>query len=144
MNLRRLILGSRAGWAALAAPAVRLVASGIFLVFGMEKFTDHASELHSFRTYGLPAPDVFVYVIGVVEIGGGLLLLLGLATKPAALMMVGDMVGAIATAGVKEGGGINLGLAPALLVAMLFLLWSGPGRPALDRLLLRASLPRSP
>jgi len=143
-RLRRLLLGSRTGWPSTAAPVVRLVAGGIFLVFGMEKFTDHVSELRSFRTYGLPAPDAFVYSIGVVEIAGGVLLLLGLATRPAALMLAGDMIGAIATAGVVEGGGINLGLAPALLAAMLFLMWAGSGRVALDRPLARASLSRAP
>jgi len=42
------------------------------------------------------------------------------------------MVGAIAAAGPVEGGAINLGLAPALLLAMLFLVWTGAGRFALD------------
>jgi len=41
-------------------------------------------------------------------------------------------VGAIATAGRVEGGSFNLGVAPALLLAMLFLVWAGPGRLALD------------
>jgi putative oxidoreductase len=75
----------------------------------------------------------------VVEIVGGLLLLLGLATRPAALMLAGDMVGAIVTAGRVEGGAINLGLAPALLLGMLVLLWIGPGRWALDGRLARSS-----
>jgi hypothetical protein len=47
------------------------------------------------------------------------------------------MVGAIATAGVQEGGWFHLGVAPALLVVMLLLVWLGPGRPALSRRLAR-------
>ncbi len=47
------------------------------------------------------------------------------------------LIGAIATAGRVEGGAFNLGLAPALLVVMLLLLWVGSGRPALDLLLAR-------
>jgi len=51
----------------------------VFVVFGVGKFTNHASELASFHQYGLPAPDAFVYVIGVVELVGGVLLILGVA-----------------------------------------------------------------
>jgi putative oxidoreductase len=135
-----LVLTTRGGpRAALAALAIRVAAGAIFLVFGIYKFTDHAHERASFDEYGLPSPGLFAYAIGLVEIVGGLLLLLGLATRPAALMLAGDMVGAIATAGRVEGGAINLGLAPALLVGMLVLLWIGPGRWALDGRLARSS-----
>jgi putative oxidoreductase len=110
------------------------VTSGaIFLVFGVYKFTDHGRETDSFETYGLPDPSLFAYAIGVLEVAGGLLLLVGFLTRPAAALLAGDMVGAIATAGRVEGGAINLGLAPALLVAMLFLMWFGAGRWSLDR-----------
>ena len=71
--------------------------------------------------------------IGVIEVIGGLLLLLGLATRPTALVMAGDMVGAIALSGIKEAETIGYTLAPALLVVMLLLLWAGPGRFALGR-----------
>jgi len=56
------------------------------------------------------------------------------------LLLAGDMIGAIATAGRVEGGSFHLGVAPTLLVAMLFLLWAGPGLLAFDnRLLARVS-----
>jgi uncharacterized membrane protein YphA (DoxX/SURF4 family) len=116
----------------LAALVVRLVGAAVFISFGVGKFASHASELASFRTYGLPAPDAFVYLIGVIEILGGLLLLCGLATRPAALVFAGNMVGAIVVSGIAQGEMISLTLAPAMLGAMLFLLWSGPGRWALD------------
>ena len=45
---------------------------------------------------------------------------------------IGSM-GAIATAGRVDGGTFHLGVAPAMLVAMLFLVWAGSGRLALDR-----------
>lgn len=140
MRLRELahaVLNSRPGIPALGALAARLCAGGIFLGFGMGKFTRHSAEAHSFDRYGLPFPDTFTYLIGVVEVGGGLLLIAGLLVRPAALMLAGNMVGAISTAGVKEGGAVNLGLAPVLLVTMLFLLWAGPGRLALDCVLAR-------
>lgn len=112
---------------------VRFVAGLIFVVFGLGKFVAHATEASSFATYGLPYPGAFVYAIGVIELLFGMLLLVGLRTRVAAVVLAGNMVGAIATAGRVEGGVINLGLAPALLVAMLFLLRAGPGRFALER-----------
>jgi putative oxidoreductase len=123
---------------ALTALVARVVGGGVFVVFGLAKFVNHASEVDSFRDYGLPAPGAFVVVIGVVEIVGGLLLILGLATRPAALVLAGDMVGAIIVSGIALGEPISLTLAPAELVLCLFLLWKGPGAYALDTRLSRS------
>ena len=117
---------------ALAALVARVVGGGVFVAFGLGKFVNHASEVDSFRDYGLPAPAAFVVVIGVFEIVGGLLLILGLATRPAALVLAADMVGAIVVSGLALGEPISLTLAPAELVLCLFLLWKGPGAYALD------------
>ena len=70
---------------------------------------------------------------GALELVGGLLLVVGLLTRPAALLLAVNMVGAIATAGRVDGGTFHLGVAPTMLVAMLFLVWAGCGRLALDR-----------
>ncbi|MEO7117357.1 MAG: DoxX family membrane protein [Candidatus Limnocylindrales bacterium] len=132
-----LVAGPREGRAATAAFCVRLAGGFVFVVFGVAKFTSHASEVASFREYGLPSPEVFVAAIGVLEIVGGLLLIAGLATRLAALALAGDMVGAIITSGIGEGELISLTLAPAELLGMLFLLRAGPGRAALDHRLAR-------
>ena len=134
--VERLLSNRLTGGGLTAAALVRIGAGIVFLVFGGAKFAHHQMEVDSFDDYGLPSPDAFVYVIGVVEVVGGLLLVLGLLTRLSALMMAGDMVGAIVAAGFTEGGVINLGLAPALLIAMLFLMWAGPGRWSLDERLL--------
>src|SRR6476660_4425525 len=88
---------------ALAALAARVVGGGVFVVFGLGKFVNHASEVDSFRDYGLPAPAAFV-----------------------------DMIGAIVVSGLALGEPISLTLAPAELVLCLFLFWKGPGAYALD------------
>ena len=103
---------------------VRWSAAIVFVVFGAGKFVNHASELASFRHYALPAPEVFVYVIGMLELVGGLLLGSGRLVKLAALALAGDMVGAIVVSGIGRGEAISLTLAPALLVAMVFLIWT--------------------
>jgi uncharacterized membrane protein YphA (DoxX/SURF4 family) len=107
--------------------ALRLAAGGVFVVFGAGKFLDHASELASFQSYSLPAPEVFVVVIGVIELVGGMLLMAGILTRPVALVLAGDMVGAILVSGLARGEIISLTLAPALLVAMAVLLRMEPG-----------------
>jgi len=110
---------------------LRVVSGGVFVAFGVGKFVNHASELASFKTYGLPTPEVFVLAIGVIEVIGGLLLIAGLLTRPAAAVLAGDMVGAIIVSGIVRGEIISLTLAPAELVAMLVLLWTGPGATSL-------------
>jgi putative oxidoreductase len=100
----------------------RIAAGIVFVVFGVAKFTRHGTEVDSFRTYGLPEPDAFVYAIGVLEIAGGLMLIAGVLVWGAALALAGDMAGAIVVSGIREGELISLTLAPALLVVMLVLL----------------------
>jgi putative oxidoreductase len=126
---------------------LRLASGGVFVAFGLGKFVNHASELASFKTYGLPAPELFVLAIGVIEVIGGVLLIAGVYTSLAALVLAGDMVGAIIVSGIAKGEIVSLTLAPAELAAMLILLWAGPGayrlgcgrllslnvRPCLDR-----------
>ena len=128
-----LTAGPAEGPRASASLWVRLSAGVVFVVFGAGKFTGHTSEVDSFSTYGLPSPDAFVYAIGAIEIVGGALLIAGLGTRLAALVLARDMVGAISVSGVGEGEAISLTLAPALLAGMVFLLWAGPGARALDR-----------
>jgi len=113
--------------------AARIAAGLVFVVFGVAKFTSHEHEVASFRQYGLPEPDTTVYLIGVLEVGGGLLLLVGLLTRLVALALAGNMAVAIVVSGIKEGEVVpSLTLAPALLLIMLALLRFGPGVPSLD------------
>jgi putative oxidoreductase len=112
---------------------LRVAAGVVFVAFGQAKFTAHEDELASFENYGLPSPEAWTYAIGALEIAGGLLLILGLLTRIAALALAGDMVGAIVVSGIKEGEIVSLTLAPALLAVMVLLMLEGPGRFALRR-----------
>ncbi|MGA2928086.1 MAG: DoxX family protein, partial [Solirubrobacteraceae bacterium] len=123
--------------------ALRVLAGGVFVAFGVGKFVNHASELASFKTHGLPLPGVFVIVIGVIELAGGALLIAGLLVRPAALVLAGDMVGAIVVSGIAKGEVISLTLAPVELIAMAVLLWTGPGRCALAGRRAASRRPRS-
>ena len=123
------------GAGAWATTVVRVVTGVLFVLFSLGKFVDHAQESADFDHYGIPAPEVATYLVGALELLGGLLLIVGLCTRPAAALLAANLVGAIATAGRVDGGTFHLGVAPAMLVAMLFLVWAGSGRLALDRAL---------
>lgn len=120
------------GWAAWVPTVVRVVAGGFFVMVSMGKFFDYSKEVDDFRTYEVPWAEVAVPFVGVIELVGGILLIIGLFVRPVAFVLALNMVGALATAGRVEGGSFHLVYAPALLVLMLFLCWSGPGRCSLD------------
>jgi uncharacterized membrane protein YphA (DoxX/SURF4 family) len=110
---------------------VRLLAGLAFAISGTPKFFAHGWEAGHFRTYGLPLPDAFVYLIGTIEILGGLALIANVAVRPVALLLAAVMIGAIVTSGIGQGEWIpSLTVAPVLLVASVYLVWvdSGAGR----------------
>jgi putative oxidoreductase len=125
------------GVAAFAVALIRTVAGFLFVTISTGKFADHAAEAVDFEHYGVPAPDVAVYAVGTIELLCGLLLVLGLLTRPAAGLLALTLIGAISTAGRVDGGSFHLGVAPTLLAVMALLLWVGSGRPALDAILER-------
>jgi putative oxidoreductase len=132
----RLVLAPRVsgpfGWAMAAA---RVAAGVVFVSFSFGKFVNHQEEAAAFDRYGIPFPDQVTYLVGTLEVVGGLLLVFGLGTRLAALALAGNVVGAIATAGRLDGGPVNLGLAPVLLAVMLVLVWTGAGRWSVDGVL---------
>jgi putative oxidoreductase len=117
------------------AQPVHLVAGFIFILGGIAKFAANGLEVRAFASFGLPFPHVFVVLIGVIEIAGGVLLMMGVFTRPTALVLAAVMVGAIAFSGIGHGDVVpSLTLAPLLLAATLFLLWVEDDPPAAGRL----------
>src|SRR5262245_58011674 len=69
---------------------VRVALGLIFLIHGYPKLTRSATAMQSmFVQHGLPAQ--LVYVAGVLETFGGVLLILGLFARPAALLLAIEM-----------------------------------------------------
>jgi putative oxidoreductase len=116
---------------------VALAAGLIFVSFGVGHFARHMAEVTDFRRYQVPFPSLAVWAVGILELSAGVALALGLFVRPAGAVLAADMVGVLATAGRVEGGWLNLGLAPVLLAAMVFLVWAGPGRLSVDAALQR-------
>ena len=108
------------------ATAVALVTGLIFIFAGLVKFVFHGWELHAFRAFGLPWPSALEILAGLLETGGGVLLMLRLAIVPTAALLAVTMVVAIGASGIGHGDVIpSLTLAPALLVTCAYLLARG-------------------
>ena len=81
-----------------SALLIRLVVGAVFLSEGIQKFLfPTALGVGRFVKIGIPAPDVMAPFVGVVEIVCGTLLLLGFATRLAAIPLIIDMIVAIAS-----------------------------------------------
>lgn len=120
------------GRARAVTTAIRYVTGAMFILSVVPKITAHQNEIHEFGRFGLPESSALVYAVSGLELIGGLLLIMGLMTRLAAVGLAVNMLGAILTAGINVGGPIHLGLAPALLIACGYIGWAGPGALAID------------
>lgn len=126
---------------------LRVVVGMVFVVHGLQKllvmgFGGVAGFLDSL---GVPAPGLFAVIVILVELLGGLALILGLLTRLAAILLAVDMLVAILTVHLPNGffaneGGYEFPL--VLLAACTALAVAGAGEAALDRVL--ASRTRNP
>jgi uncharacterized membrane protein YphA (DoxX/SURF4 family) len=106
-----------------AASKVAIATGVIFIVAGLVKFVFRHWELHAFREFGLPWPGALEILAGILETLGGALLVLRVLVAPSAVLLAVTMVVATASSGIGHGDVIpSLTLAPALLLAMIFLL----------------------
>ncbi len=86
--------------------------------------------------YGLKPGMFFAVLCGIAEFGGGLLLLAGLLTPLAGLVIIGVMVVAIVVSTGQDGfivpGGVGYEYNLVLIAVALALVIAGPGRWSLD------------
>ena len=81
-----------------ATVLVRLIVGAVFLSEGVQKFLfPDALGVGRFAKIGIPWPALTAPFDGVFEIGCGLLVLVGLGTRLAAIPLIIDMLVAIAT-----------------------------------------------
>lgn len=87
-------------WFRTQLPGVlRLAIVGLLFGPALSKFVTYERSVRFFTGLGLPSPDVLVLVVGAVELGAAILLLLNRASRVAALLVVPTMVVAAITAG---------------------------------------------
>lgn len=122
----------------LRPAALLLLRCGLALVFiyhGYPKlFGNTATFVRAFSEIGIPS--YFVYIVGVVETFGGLMLALGLGTRLAAPLLLIDMCGALWKYNFNEGiyAVREYELPLTLGLAVLLLATTGAGPLSLDDL----------
>lgn len=127
------------GLQSLLLLAIRLVFGYNFFISGLGKFSDIAGVISFFSELGIPLPEWNAYFVASAECVGGILLLVGLCTRPAALLLVIVMVVAYLTAHVDSIKHIFdnpmyfVQQAPFyFLLASLFIFAFGPGKISID------------
>lgn len=122
----------------LARLILRLGVASAFVFHGkMKIFGGLAMTTGFFDKIGIPAPAFFAHFIGALEFFGGLLLILGLATRLLGLLFAADMlVALLAAIGVTWGKGE---LEILLMASSLSLMLTGAGAYSLDAWLMRKS-----
>lgn len=105
---------------------IRVLVGLFFVSAGIPKLLNHDMVVASFTHWGLPAPGLFVYAVALLEVIGGLALALGVATRWIALLLAVDMIGAILTAGLVDGG-MHLVAPPILGLLCALIAYRGGG-----------------
>ena len=134
MNLNTRTLNP--GW---GLAVVRIVTGIVFFVHGLQKLTEFGfGGFAGFLTQlGIPGASVAAVVVILVELLGGLALILGIGTRFVAIPLAIDMLVALLTVHLPAGffvqnGGYEFVL--LLLAANIALLLGGSGAFALDNL----------
>lgn len=126
----------------VAPVALRVVVGVIMAVHGWQKLTQMTPAgfgANMLDPLGVPAPTIVAWMVTWIELVGGILLVVGLFTRVAALLLALVLAGAvvlvkldvglIAEAGAMlPGAELDLALLAGLVATMLL----GPGAPSVD------------
>jgi putative oxidoreductase len=140
--MRTLSLSPMNRLAEFAPLVVRVIAGVIMAGHGFQKLQAGPANFGGFLAQlGVPLPTLMGYVVTLVELVGGILLIVGLFSRLAALLLTIDLVVAILLVKVnvgliappQQGAGAELDL--ALIAGFLVIVFAGPGSLSLDRTL---------
>jgi putative oxidoreductase len=118
---------------------VRISLASVFIVTGWGKLHNLAKVTGFFTELGIPMPGFNAGMVSCVEFFGGILILLGLFTRLAAIPMALSMMVAILTAKLGEVDGVATFFAFnefTYFACFVWLVVAGAGDVSLDRLLL--------
>lgn len=112
----------------------------VFTVHGWQKLSNGPTMFGGMLTgLSVPAPELFAWLVTIAELGGGVLLILGLLTRLATLPLIATVVGAMVLVkselgiiAAPDAGSPGAELDIALLVGLVALLLIGPGRMSVD------------
>jgi putative oxidoreductase len=134
-----------AGYFSWAAPlAARIVVGWVFLWSGWTKLNQLPRMIDNFRDWGIPAPEFFTPLASGIELMGGVLLLIGLLTRFAAVPMMIVMTVAVVSAKWADVDSLETFLGfdeVAYFVMFAWLAIAGPGPVSVDHFILKALRP---
>lgn len=129
-------------WTDLGLLVLRVVVGIVFFMHGYQKvFGMGVGGVTGFFTsLGIPMPGVAALFVSYLELVGGALLVLGVATRLLGLALAGDMLVALFTVHLSKGfyasdGGYELVL--TLAAAAIALALAGPGAYSVDAAVMR-------
>jgi uncharacterized membrane protein YphA (DoxX/SURF4 family) len=130
----------KASWDTAPVFLVRLMVGSVFLSEGIQKFLfPEALGIGRFVKIGIPAPHIMAPFVGIVEVLFGALILLGLFTRLATILLTIDIFVAIATTKIPmlfEGGFWKMAHEArvdwSMLLGLICLLFVGGGHWSLD------------
>lgn len=117
---------------------IRIMAGLTFIAHGVPKFFDVSGGYGFFQSVNLP-PELFV-PIALLEVIGGLAILLGILTRIASAILIIEMIGAILTVKLTKGfiGGYEFEL--LLISICMSLVIMGPGKISIENNILKREL----
>ena len=118
---------------------IRILAGIAFIIHGLPKLSDIAGTEDFFANMvGLPA--AMALPIGLLEVIGGIALLVGALTRIASILLIIEMIGSTIVAKLSRGfvGGYELDL--LLMAISISLLLTGPGRISVELNVLKREL----
>ena len=119
---------------------IRIMAGIAFILHGLPKFANLEGTQGFFASVGIPAN--MAMAIGLLEVIGGVLLIVGLITRITAILFIIEMIGAVLIVKSDNGfmgqGGFEVDL--LLMFISISLLLSGPGRMSIERDLLKREI----
>ncbi|WP_166397051.1 DoxX family protein [Rubrobacter marinus] len=121
---------------------IRLVVGVIMAAHGYQKLAGGPANFGGMLAQlGVPAPTLMAYVVTFVELVGGILLILGLLSRWAGLLLTANLAVAVLMVKVDvgliapQGGGAGAELDLALIAGFVTILLLGPGKLSLDYVL---------
>lgn len=133
----KLKLGENA-WIALLL--LRLYVGYFFFETGWGKIHNLDGFTQRFIEWGIPMPAFNAALSAWTEVAGGLLIMLGLATRLISIPLIINMIVAVVTVKLKKVEGLDDFVEldePLYALAFLMLLVCGPGKASLDYLIVR-------
>ncbi|MEV7799873.1 DoxX family protein [Microbacterium foliorum] len=132
--------------ASLGLLVLRVVVGAVFAAHGAQKIFEYTipGTIGSFAGMGVPMPEIAAPFVAFVELMGGILLVLGLFTRLAGILLAIDMVVALVLVHLSAGLWVGEGgyeFVAVLGAAALALALTGAGRFSIDGAFLRGRVP---